>query len=98
MADCSLKRRTIKALRYQGLVAVADGERHKIEGFAVKSGRNRARHRADNALQIVGREHDLSRSGITDAVRRLVHSRLTNDLVNAPKLSIDCLTHVIILT
>src|SRR5581483_1080330 len=98
MAKCAFHWRAVKALRYQSFVAFANGKRHKVEGLAVQGGGNGARHRAHNPLQIIRGKHDLAGGGIADAVRRLAHPRIANDVMDAPELCIDCLTHVIILT
>src|SRR5579871_1258254 len=98
MADRSLWRRTVKAFCDQRFVPIANGERHKVEGLTLQRGGNRARHSADDPLQIVGRKHDFARRGIADTVGCLVDSRIANNLLRGAELRIDCLTHVIILT
>src|SRR5262249_34169922 len=98
MANGPFQRLAVKTLRHQRLVAVTNGQRHKVKGLAVQGRGNGARHRLYDPLQFVRGEHDLARGGIANAVRCLAYTRLTNDLVDAPQRRIDYLTHVIILT
>jgi len=88
----------VKALGDHSLVAIANGQRHKVKSFALQRGSNWARHSANDPLQIVRWEHDLARGGVTDAVGCLVDSRVANNLLRGAELRIDCLTHAIILT
>src|SRR6185437_13095961 len=98
MAGGPFRRRAIKALCDHRLVAVANGERHKVKSLALQRRGNWARHGADDPLKIVGREHDFARGGIADTVGRLVDSRIANNLLRGAELRIDRLTHAIILT
>src|SRR5579872_4716159 len=98
MADGSFRRCAIKALRDESFVTIANSDGHKVEGFALQRGSNRARHCADDPLKIIRRKHDFARGGIADTVGRLVDSRVANNLLRGAELRIDCLTHVIILT
>ncbi len=73
VADSAIAEQHIVAIGNQGLVAVGDGERNKVECLAGEDSSNRLRNSSDHALQLVGRKVDLAAGSITNAIGSLLH-------------------------
>ena len=75
----------VVALSNQGVVAVANRQRHKVIGFLIQRGGNRAGHCGHHALQVIGCERGLAKRGIANPVGGLGDLRRADNLFRPPR-------------
>ena len=87
MANRIVAERNVVAVGDYGILALIHRERHKIKSLVVQGGGSGVGDGSDHSLQIGGRDRDLARDGVADAIGGLRHRSLPNHLLRRTR---DC--------
>src|SRR5579859_1230825 len=93
MAHGAVAKRDIVAVGNQCVIALTDGKRNEVVGFALQRGCDTGRDCGDHPLKIEGVDRNFSRRGVADSVRRLRNGGEPNDFSGTARDGRSCLSH-----